>query len=63
MDFLSYIRASETDRGRLGATLDSGRAPFSEVGLAEPNYRTAPRTQSPQYRIRFEEAQRLVDRV
>jgi hypothetical protein len=63
MDFLQYIRASETDRGRLGATLDSGRAPFSEVGLAEPNYRTAPRNPNPHYRVRLEEAQRLVDRV
>lgn len=63
MDFLQYMRASETDRGHLGHTLDAGSAPFTEQGLAEPNYRTAPRQPNPQYRLRLDEAQRLFDRV
>jgi hypothetical protein len=63
MNFLQYIRQSESDNGHLGATFADHSAPFTEQGLAEPNYRTAPREPSPHYRVALEEAQRLFDRV
>jgi hypothetical protein len=63
MDFLQYIRNSESEKGNRGYTFADASAPFSERGIAEPNYRTAPRDVTPEYRVRLDEAQRLWDRV
>ena len=63
MDFLQYIRNSESDKGNRGYTFADASAPFAERGIAEPNYRTAPRDVTPHYQTRYDEAQRLWDRV
>lgn len=62
LDFLRYMRESESNKGAMGAVLP-GRLVTSEADLMERGYRTAPRDPNPHYRERLEEAQRLVDRV
>ena len=42
LDFLQFIRASETDRGRMGITTKAGRRIFREGRSAfDPNYNSA----------------------
>ena len=61
-DFLSYLRESESDGGRAGATF-RGQLITSENDLRESGFRTAPSDPSPRYQETLEEAQRLFDRV
>lgn len=62
-NFIQYLRASETDKGRLGAVLGEGVPVNSPAELAEPGFRRAPRTPSKQYQRNLWEARKLLDRV
>lgn len=61
-DFLNYLRESESDGGRAGATF-RGQPINSEADLRESGFHTAPCDPSPRYQQTLEEAQRLFDRV
>ena len=66
MNFIEYMRRSETDTGRLGFTF-GGDPSSPAVGLGEGEYRAAPavagRGRDPRYAVYVAEAQRLVERV
>ena len=61
-NFIEFLRESESDGGRSGATY-RGQLIQHESDLREVGYRTAPAEPSHTYQVTLEEAQRLFDRV
>lgn len=60
-NFLSFLRASESNGGARGATFDGKPVGFGD--LAEAGFTTPPRVRNEAYERTFTEARRLVDRV